>query len=1772
MDEYTESGIKGLHAEIVLDKASDSRSLSWGKWTAVSQGKQNLFFGAIVDGRIVCDTDITYPVSVAGEWQGTGTEDDPYLIKTPEDFIRLSDRVNRVPDSELTEMVDGIRCCRVFAGKYFRMENDIDMGGFLFTPVGANLQHRFAGIFDGGSHTVFNLSEDVGSAGMAGLFGMTDSVSVIRNITLVKPTIRAAGLCAATVAAWSYGVIENCHVREADVLNMGRTAAGLVGLGTVVKNCTVENSLIDGRGGNSAGLAGQIDRLIEHCSVTGSDIYTATPIPGYPSGGVVASMNRSAGRYLYFSGKVDASRFLTSPTVGGVAGILSLGSLEKSFSVGKVIGGYEDATMPNSQPVAGGLVGQMSGSRIEDCYSVGNVSTRLSRMTGGLTGFVRKYDDGRGNVQEPELKNCFTASSIISETYQYDPETEIRESMGYVADGTSLKAENVYYDKQITNLNSRRHGVLTSALVSASGPEGFSADVWNFQEGNYPRIKGIDSNEAASLSGSAIIIHERSSMKKLSQDAEVHPLGNTLYKFLVNDTVRDAGRYCSIENGNLKITEDFGTDTLLVVNGNVSMTFELKIAPVPFMGEGTATTPYLISSKSDLVALSRITTKVKQYFPETYFLMTNDIDMEYDREFEGIAADQDAYCKFAGIFDGGNHTVRRIRMDWVVWKDPQPAEDEIGTPDENATMYNGRKGFIGSLAPEGVLRNLNIAADCKFMFWARSAAMVGQNEGLVENCRNYADITCLSTNPGGIVGENRKGTVLNCYNEGDITSGFNCAGGIVGSNAGKIIGCANAGDVTVKSISSFQGPNLSIFRNAGGIAGESTGGMYEDCVNFGTVYAKNYGAGGISGTLGNVSSATAVGKNSLRNVINAGMVSAADVTRVGALGGVSGTKGEIVNAFWDGQIITIKANGNGHLAGAEGISTSVLTSGQALEGFDTAIWQFDAGMYPVLRQFASEPRIARARRAVVTMDAVSTARRLRTDASLSKADGLVWSLRKGDGFSVAEGILRSPGKVSLQVADTLVGDFGTYVKSIPVLCPPAVPLAGEGSKEKPYLISTPDDWNLLADFASQNGEDFTGQFINIASDLDFTGKMFKPLFADGVTTLGGTLTGSGHLVKGIDYTTVAAFGAPIGTVDVSAVVSDLTLEGKVSSAFANTGGFTAKVYGKLLNLVSRVDVVSTKASTSAFGYLYSGAALQNVVNEGCISSASGTLAGIAATADERVLFTDVTNKGEIRTTGTSTVTYVGGIVANSMPSSFLRCVNDGKFTFSKPGATNGVGGIIGYANSSAARVAALTMTDCHNNSAISANNYLGGLIGNLNASASATNPLMLTGCSNTADVTSVATKSTTGAGTAGITALYSPGSVIRDCWNTGNVTSSKNTYTAGITAVQKTAPTEALPALVVGCRNSGDIVANGNQGAGIMATMAAWTSVDSCVNTGNLSGGWGLGGIVGSLLGANAHVHACYNTGAIQTSVNRSGGIVAYNQSDALVSDCINFGSVSTLLDEGGTNMNTSGYALGGIAGYGASEFRRCVNLGKVSGPSQVGGILGYTYPKRTKLIECINLGEIAAPADTCGSIVGADISNPKMWTEENVAEGCLFFTPSSEQKNNSIGKSVSEEELASVELGDGWVRTDRYTYPLLEALAPDTMKVVAARMMLAEGETADNVTQDFYVGHPEGVTWAASVPNLTFDGTDARFSSGDCQGEVTLTVSAGAHSRSYVIKVDWRDGVDVLDSDATVVAELYFTPDGVQCGVPRQKDGKVYLVVRIYDDGRREAKKLLNK
>ena len=1765
---YTSSGNpSGMTNTIHLTPApaGSDKTLKWGKWSAFSIGTVATFFGSILDGTIEYSAGFHYPPAVTGSFEGSGTESDPYLIKTITDLERLANETNTYT-AERPDTIGGFISHLAFTGKHFKLAADINLSSRLLTPIGADFNHLFNGVFDGNGHTLTGLNQQTGGAGLAGLFGMCGPASVIKNVKMSDALISAEGLIASVLAGWSYGTITGCSAENVKVYNTQRIAAGLVGAAETISDCHVNNAYIDGRGGNSAGLVGQVNVSIDNCYVTNARILAGSATEGYPAGGVVASMNGAKGRNLYFSGSIDSKVYVSTLTIGGIAGILSNGSLESCYAVGSIESGVSTSGM---NAVAGGVVGTNIGSDMADCYFIGSAGTYYSRMAGGITGWVKPYVNAQG-TRQPSVRNCYTASVITSETYLYDSENEVRESLGYIDANAQPTIENVYFDNQYTNLNSKKYGVPGSFLTSAKGPEGFSTEKWVFTEGQYPRLKGMDDTQTAFLSSSSILFAPQSSLKKLSANAALRPMGNTKFSLLLNGRPSQTGRFCKIENDSILISDQFGTDTLAVTNGDMTLLYEVKVAPVPFAGEGTELNPYLISTKEDMIALGHITSVVKQYFPQTYFLMTNDIDMQYDPLFTGICIDKDAYCKFAGVFDGGGHTLDNVLVNWVVWKKaPVDENDVTGVVDTNNEGTQNVKGIFGRLAVGGIIRNLKVGAGCKLNFWARSGAIVGQNEGLVENCRNYAPITTVSSVAGGIVGENRKGTVRRCYNAAPVTSGYNSAGGIVGTGNGVIEQCVNAGDVSLRVVSTFQKESASMLR-AGGIQGENTGTNFSDCVNYGTVRSYQSMAGGISGQLSKITSTSVMGNNSVKNSLSLGSVKVAvDRSLMGAIGGNSGTEGEIYGTFWDSQLIPLKAQGGMPLQGAQGLETSVLVSGEPLAGYDTTIWSFEKGMYPTLKEFADEPKVAEARSLILMLPASTDINNL-TDGATLESKKATWSLADASAFKIEGNKLISPSDVKEKVSDELTLLLGSFTRKLEISCPPAIPLAGKGTESEPYLITSAADWNALSDYASSTGNDFSGKYLKIVSDIDFAGTTFKSLFSDGVTNFAGTLDGDSHSVKGISMKTTASYQAAIGTIAAGATVKNLTIAGEITSAQTYTGGFSAKVYGDITNCVNAVNVTSTKASVSGFGYIYGDARLTDVTNNGHISGGAGSVAGIASATSPGVVFTRVFNKGVIESTATGTASYIGGLVAQCQPAVFTSCGNEGSFVIKNQTGANSVGGLVAYANGTAGSPVKYSFTDCYNRAPITANSIVGGIVANSNASTSIINPLIMKGCVNHADLATVSTKAVSSAPTAGIVALYTPGTTIEDCVNEGDISSKFNVYVSGIAGSGKGTPNEANPVLLKRCENHGNITATGNQGAGIVALTTNYVTVSHCSNTGSVKGGFNLGGLVAQLGGNNVEIAYSWNSGDIETTSNRTGGLIGSNTVVADVHDCFNTGNISTTCETPGTSnavASPSGYAIGGLAGYGAATFRRCYNTGSVKGASRVGGLVGQTYKNRTVIDSCYNSGTVIAPADTCGYIIGVSPRSGKDWNTDNRISDTYYVKGDATLLDSGLAIGITEAELAEKELGAGWNSGDIYTYPMLTDLEPAEAKIVAARVIAGKTNGENVFAGPFHVGCPQGLVWNSENSSLLFEGNNVSFKDA-VKGNVKLVATCEDLTREVVINVDAVSAVTDLDTE-TGYTDEYFTADGLAVSAENLGKG-VYVRIRTYSDGRRESKTVI--
>ena len=181
----------------------------------------------------------------------------------------------------------------------------------------------------------------------------------------------------------------------------------------------------------------------------------------------------------------------------------------------------------------------------------------------------------------------------------------------------------------------------------------------------------------------------------------------------------------------------------------------------------------------------------------------------------------------------------------------------------------------------------------------------------------------------------------------------------MGTNKGKIENCANTGNVATAIITNKTvNPGATTMGNVGGIAGSMSDGTLLNVLNTGSVYAYTHNAGGICGNW--LSKKTTVG------AVSYGTVGTAKekITTMGGFGGDFGTNASIPTGssanYFDTQLVGSGSVGIKQADGVIAAETATLTSGDALQGLDSEVWDFQAGIYPVLKAYADERRLTQA--------------------------------------------------------------------------------------------------------------------------------------------------------------------------------------------------------------------------------------------------------------------------------------------------------------------------------------------------------------------------------------------------------------------------------------------------------------------------------------------------------------------------------------------------------------------------------------------------------------------------------------------------------------------------------------------------------------------------------------------------------------------------------------------------------------------------------------------
>ena len=247
-------------------------------------------------------------------------------------------------------------------------------------------------------------------------------------------------------------------------------------------------------------------------------------------------------------------------------------------------------------------------------------------------------------------------------------------------------------------------------------------------------------------------------------------------------------------------------------------------------GDGTASSPYLISTVSNLQNLSNHVNGGGSTY-NTYFKLTENLDIS-NYSFQIGTLKSDATYYFEGIFDGNYKVIYNFSIN-------------------NSSTYSGDLGLFGYL--KGTIMNLKMYGGSVTLTKPdkSAGAFVGsmyENSSII-NCHNLgcnvtSDEISGSSNIGGIVGYSAGGDISLCCNFADIDNKSTknaYSGGIVGNAEGNpnINKCYNSGSISAGYLYKILHLITSGTKQAysGGISGK--GGKISYCYNTGDIVSES---------------------------------------------------------------------------------------------------------------------------------------------------------------------------------------------------------------------------------------------------------------------------------------------------------------------------------------------------------------------------------------------------------------------------------------------------------------------------------------------------------------------------------------------------------------------------------------------------------------------------------------------------------------------------------------------------------------------------------------------------------------------------------------------------------------------------------------------------------------------------------------------------------------------------------------------------------------------
>ena len=609
-------------------------------------------------------------------------------------------------------------------------------------------------------------------------------------------------------------------------------------------------------------------------------------------------------------------------------------------------------------------------------------------------------------------------------------------------------------------------------------------------------------------------------------------------------------------------------------------------------------------------------------------------------------------------------------------------------------------------------------------------------------------------------------------------------------------------------------------------------------------------------------------------------------------------------------------------------------------------------------------------------------------------------------------------------------------------------VVGSGTETDPYLLDSPQDLVEMRDLATVGGE----TWFKMTKDIDMNGVTnYVPVNYDqnyerkihfdggnftisnfasshnGYPSLFGVLYGS---VKDLNVKNAiidskghvaGIIGGYIGTTDKPAKVTNVHVNGTVTSTVARCGGFAGNVVGATFtDCTADVTVKGTQDIGGFVGKIQGecsfircsvtsqiSSTASSIIRGGCFASWTNgtTVTFTECKVLEGSTITDETGNenayvgnyaGFLAHAGTSSKTVienctvdvdinvplgqnVGGMVAilGQNELQIKGCQVDGKIV-----CNNQVAGAIAYIEKGTnITISGTTVTIPITGGKATDAHYCAGLVGN----AASLTKLDITDCSSSGNITSG------GSSIAGIVGAVTSGTLtVKNSYATGSISGNNNVgglvgnfnaagtlencYYKGVkikgTSVGGLINNAKGVSSLVNCYAETNIEGAGQVG-GLVATLSNSITVTKCHFSGDItSTSTYVGGFFGRATVAVANVSQSYSTRAIKLTANLSnvGAIFGYAEKFVLKD------SWSSM------DVTSAGQAVGGLVGMMAapSTITNCLYAGIVTGRASSGGIVGMSYSNTDgNIVEgCIVTGKVVntktvATQYGAGAIIG---------------------------------------------------------------------------------------------------------------------------------------------------------------------------------------------------------